>query len=190
MVPLAELWLPVILSAVLVFLVSSILHMVFTYHKSDFSQFPSEAQVQDSLRPLAIPPGDYMIPWAQSMEASKSPEFQQKLVQGPVMIATVLPNGPFNMGKNLGQWFGYSLIVSFFAAYLCSRVLPSGTSYLMVFRVAGTVAFAGYSLALMQSSIWGGKKWRTTFLSMIDGLIYALVTGGSFGMLWPDGSIG
>lgn len=189
MVPLAELWLPIILSAVLVFLVSSILHMVFTHHKSDFSQFPSEAQVQDALRPFAIPPGDYMTPWAASMEASKAPEFQQKLVQGPVMIATVLPNGPFRMGKSLGQWFCYSLIVSLFAAYLCSRVLPSGTSYLMVFRVAGTVAFAGYSLALMQGSIWGGKKWRSTLLSMADGLIYAMVTGGSFGMLWPDSPV-
>lgn len=185
MVPLAQLWLPLALSAVAVFMVSSILHMVLKHHKNDIVQFPQEAAIREALAPLKIPPGDYMMPWAPSMDACKTAEFQERVARGPVMMATVLPNEPFNMGRSLTQWFGYCLIVSLFSAYLASRVLPIGTEYLTVFRVVGTAGFAGYSLALMQGSIWGGKRWRTTILSMADGLIYALVSGGVFGMLWP-----
>ncbi|MFQ5549913.1 MAG: hypothetical protein ACE5FJ_01595, partial [Gemmatimonadales bacterium] len=172
-------------SAVIVFIVSSIIHTLLTYHRTDFQSVPSEDQVQDALRPFNIPPGDYGLPYAGSMQALKSPEFLEKLNKGPVAFLTVLPTGPMNMGKSLAQWFVYSLIVSFFAAYLASRVVDAGTDYLAVFRVVGTVAFMGYSIGLMQNSIWLGRSWPATLRSMFDGLIYALFTAGTFGWLWP-----
>ncbi len=39
MVSIVSLWLPILLSAIVVFILSSVLHMVFTYHNSDFKSF-------------------------------------------------------------------------------------------------------------------------------------------------------
>lgn len=185
MITLDMLWLPILLSAVFVFLVSSVIHMALPWHKGDYSKVPNEDKVMDALRPFAIPPGDYMMPRASSMKDMSSPEFTEKMKKGPVMIFTVVPNGPATMGKSLTLWFLYSVLVGFFAAYLTGRTLAAGADYLEVFRYAGTTAFLGYSLALLQTSIWYRRAWSTTIKSMIDGLIYALVTAGVFGWLWP-----
>lgn len=185
MITLDMLWLPILLSAVFVFLVSSVIHMALPWHKGDYAKVPNEDKVMDALRPFAIPPGDYMMPRASSMKDMSSPEFTEKMKKGPVMIFTVVPNGPATMGKSLTLWFLYSVLVGFFAAYLTGRTLSAGADYLEVFRYIGTTAFLGYSLALLQTSIWYRRAWSTTIKSMIDGLIYALVTAGVFGWLWP-----
>lgn len=187
MTPLASLWVPILLSAVFVFIASSILHMLITaWHRNDFPKLSNEAQVMDALRPLAIPPGDYMVPRATSTEEMKSPAFTEKLNRGPVLMMTVMPSGPVRMGQSLALWFLYSVVVSLFAAYVASRALPPGSGYLAVHRFAGVTAFAGYSLALLQTSIWYRRRWSTTIKTMIDGLLYALITGGTFGWLWPS----
>lgn len=179
------LWLPILLSAVIVFIASSIIHMALPWHKNDYQKAPHEDQVMDALRPLAIPPGDYMIPRCSSMEEMRSPEFVEKLKQGPVLVVTVMPNGPASMTRNLVLWFIYSVIVSLFAAYVAGRALPVGAVYLRVFQLAGVTAFLGYSGALWQMSIWYRRSWSTTLKSTVDGLIYALLTAGVFGWLWP-----
>jgi hypothetical protein len=186
MVALGALWLPILLAAVVVFIASAIIHMVLTYHRADVKAVPNETGVAAALRPFNIPPGDYVIPWCPSTAAMKSPEYQEKLAKGPVGMFTILPNGPFAMGKSLVQWFVLCLVVSLFAAYLAGHALAPGGDYLAVFRFAGTTAFAGYGLGLAQASIWGGRNWGTTFRSMIDALIYAGLTGGVFGWLWPS----
>lgn len=125
------------------------------------------------------------MPYAGSAEAMKDPAYGEKLNQGPVMIATVLPNGPFAMGKNLVQWFLFTVLVSLFAAYLASRTVPVGAEYLAVFRITGTIAFVGYSLGCLPEAIWYHHNWGRVLRSMFDGLIYALVTAGVFGWRWP-----
>ncbi len=185
MTALDMLWLPILLSSVLVFLVSSVIHMVLPWHKRDYPKAPNEDQVMDALRPFAIPPGDYMIPRVSSMKEMSSPEFTEKMKKGPVMILTVLPNGPASMGKNLVLWFLYSVVVGFLAAYVAGRALPAGADYLHVFRFVGVTAFIGYAVALWQMSIWYHRALSTTIKSTVDGLIYALLTAGTFGWLWP-----
>lgn len=185
MVPLTELWLPILLSAVIVFVASSLIHMVLGWHKSEYPALAEEARFRDAVAPLAIPPGDYMVPRAQSMKEYGTAEFKEKLTRGPVVIMTVLRNEQTGMGRALGMWFVYSLIVSVFAAYVAGRALGDGVRYLEVFRFAGATAFAGYSLALLQNSIWYHRAWSTTIKAMVDGLIYALLTAGVFGWLWP-----
>jgi hypothetical protein len=182
---LHSLWLPIVLSSVLVFVVSSLIHMASSWHKGDYPKAPGEDKVMDALRPFGIPPGDYMIPRPSSREDMRSPEFAEKMKKGPVMILTVLPNGPIAMGTNLVLWFLYSAVVSIFAAHVAGRALPVGAAYLGVFRFAGVTAFAGYSLALWQMSIWYRRAWSTTIKATLDGLIYALLTAGTFGWLWP-----
>jgi hypothetical protein len=185
MVTLQALWLPILLSAVIVFVVSSIIHMVLPWHKSDYPKVPEEDKLMDALRPLALPPGDYMVPRASSMQDMRSPEFAAKLQKGPVLILTVMPNGPFAMGKSLASWFIYSLVIGIFAAYVASRVLPAGAEYLRVFQLTGVTAFIAYAVALWQMSIWYRRAWRVTLKATVDGLIYALLTAGAFGWLWP-----
>ncbi len=185
MTGLAMLWLPILLSSLLVFIVSSLIHMFTPWHKGDYTKVPNEDRVMDALRPLAIPPGDYMVPRASSRQEMRSPEFADKMKQGPVLMLTVMPSGPTSMGKNLVLWFLYSAAVGLFAAYVAGRALPVGAAYLHVFRFAGVTAFVGYSVALWQMSIWYRRAWSTTIKATVDGLIYALLTAGTFGWLWP-----
>jgi len=185
MTHLAALWLPILLSAVLVFVASSVIHMALPWHHDDYRQVPQESQLMDAVRPLSIEPGDYMVPRAGGMAQMKTPEFQDKLNKGPVMVMTVLPNGPFSMGSSLALWFLYCAVVSFFAAYVACSTLPAGAPYLRVFRITGTVAFVGYALALWQMSIWYRRSWGTTIRSSIDGVVYAALSAGVFGWLWP-----
>src|SRR5687768_11117845 len=185
MVPITSLVLPILLSAVFVFIASSIVHMVLKYHSKDFSRVPNEDGMLEAFRRLNVTPGDYCVPYAESMEAMKSKEFCDKFAKGPVVTMTVSAGGTMNMGGQLMQWFLYSVVISFLTAYVTGRVLPPGTDYLQVFRVAGTVAFMAYAWALPPISIWYKRSWATTLRSMADGLLYALLTGGTFGWLWP-----
>ncbi len=185
MTPLLSLWLPILLASVFVFVASSVIHMLLPWHKSDYPRVPSEDKVMDALRPLAIPPGDYMVPRCNSRAEMSSPEFLEKMKKGPVIVMTVLPNGQWTMGRNLSLWFVYLLVISFFSAYIAAAALPPGAHYLRVFRFAGAAAFIGYSAALWQMSIWYRRAWSTTIKATIDGLIYALLTAGTFGWLWP-----
>jgi hypothetical protein len=186
MVPLTSLWVPILVSAAIVFVASSILHMVVPWHRTDFRGLPAEGDVMEALRRFAIPPGDYMVPRPATPAAMKSPEFLDKMNKGPVVVMTVLPSGPPNMGQSLALWFVYCVVVGLFAGYVASRALAPGAPYLEVFRFTGTVAFVGYSLALWQGTIWYKREWMTTLKSTIDGLVYGLLTGGTFGWLWPS----
>lgn len=185
MVSVISLWLPIILSAVTVFIVSSIIHMFLKYHNSDYKKISDEDKIMDDLRKANIPAGDYMFPYCADDKERNSPEFKDKMAKGPSGVMTLFPSGQMNMGSLLGQWFVYCLIVSVFAAYIAGRALEPGAHYLSVFRFAGATAFVGYSLALLQNSIWYKKSWGTTLKTMFDGLIYALFTAGVFGWLWP-----
>lgn len=185
MVPVMSLWIPILLSAVIVFVASSIIHMVLTYHRTDYRKVPSEDQALEALRKVSIPPGDYMMPHAGSPSQMKDPAFIDKMKKGPVAVLTVMPSGPPSMGTNLAQWFLYCVAVGVFAAYIAGRALAPGADYLEVFRFAGCTAFVAYAVALWQNSIWYKRAWSTTLKSTLDGLVYGLLTGGTFGWLWP-----
>jgi hypothetical protein len=185
MVPVTSLLLPILVAAVLVFLVSSLIHMVLPWHKGDMRRVKDEDAVMDALRRFSLEPGDYMLPCPTSASSLKDPAFLDKMTKGPVAILTVRRSGPPAMGGQLAMWFAYAVIVGVFAAYIAGRALPPGAHYLQVFRFAGCAAFMGYSLALLQNSIWWSRNWGMTIRSMIDGLVYGLLTAGTFGWLWP-----
>jgi hypothetical protein len=165
MTGLLLLWLPILLASVIVFVASSIIHMAPLWHKSDFPKMPNEDAFRAAVGPLAIPPGDYMIPRPSSSADMKSPEFKAKMEKGPVVMATVLPNGPMGMGQSLVLWFLYIVVISIFAGYVAGRALPVGSYYLSVFRFVGVAAFLGYSGALWQNSIWYKRAWSLTIKS-------------------------
>ena len=186
MVSVLDLWLPIVLSAVAVFLLSFLIHTVLKYHRNDVKRHPAEDDVLNAIRRANTPPGDYVLPHA-TMENMNAPEYVAKRSAGPVALMTVLPGGPPTMKRELIGWFIYSLIVSIFAAYMTSRALmgDAAIEYMDVFRFAATTAFIGYGLAQIQESVWWGRSWNTTLKNLLDALIYGLVTGGIFGWLFP-----
>ncbi len=185
MVSLVQLWLPILLSAVIVFVMSSIVHMVLRYHHADYRRVPAEDELMEALRKFDLKPGDYLVPRPENMEDMRKPEFQAKRQKGPVLLMTVLPAGQAGMGSQLVRWFLYLIVVGVLAAYVAGRALGPGAHYLQVFRFAGCTSFVAYVVGLWQDSIWYGRSWGTSFRYTIDALLYSLLTAGTFGWLWP-----
>jgi hypothetical protein len=186
MVSILSLWLPIVLAAVLVFLGSSVLHMLLTYHRRDHAGLSGEAEILAAMRQAGVTPGDYFFPHASTPKEMRTPEMIRKLEQGPVGFLTVLPNGPPAMGAALIQWLVYTLVVGVLVAYVTGRTVAPGAEYLQVFRVAGAVAFIAYAGAHPSASIWGKRRWSTTFRHIFDGFVYGLLTAGAFAGFWPE----
>jgi len=185
MIPLIDLWLPILLSTVIVFFASFIMHMVLGYHKSDYRKLPDEDRVIDVLRGAGVTRGPaYFFPYC-SFEEMKSAPMIEKMNRGPVGLLTVMRSGPPAMGRNLTLWFLYCAVISIFAAYLACRTLAPGTAFLQVFRVVAIAALLGYGAAHAQESIWGGRSWAVTFKHLFDSVVFAVLTAGTFGWLWP-----
>ncbi|MCZ6725781.1 MAG: hypothetical protein O7A98_00320 [Acidobacteria bacterium] len=184
MIPILSLWLPILVAAILVFIVSSILHMVFKYHHKEFRQLPEEESTLEALRQAGVTPGLYHFPHCATMKEMGSPDMLEKYERGPVGLLTVMPSGTPAMPKLLTLWFLYSLLVGVFVAYVTGRTLGADAEYLAVFRLAGTIAFMTYGLSQLVDSIWKGAPWSATAKGVSDGLLYALVTAGTFGWLW------
>lgn len=184
MVSLAALWLPILLSAVFVFVASSIIHMVLPYHKSDYKRLPDEEKVLGTLRAQNLKRGLYHFPHC-THENMKTPEVVEKFKEGPVGFVIVMPSGAPNMGKFLGLWFGYCLLIAVFVAYLTGHTVATGAAFPEVFRVAGTTAFMSYGLAILANGIWKGATASNVMKEFFDGIIYTCLVGAAFGWLWP-----
>lgn len=182
---LGSLWLPVIVSAVLVFIASSILHMAVPWHRSDYATMPNEDRAMEALRPLAIPPGDYMVPRPNTMDEARSAAFTEKMQTGPVMVVTVMPNGRTSIGRNLATWFVYLLVVGALTALVAAVELRRGQDVHDVVHVTLVTSFMGYCLALWQATIWYRRRVLTTFKGTVDGLIYGAITAATFAWMWP-----
>jgi hypothetical protein len=182
---LSALWLPILLSAVAVFIASSVIHMATSWHKADLKKFADEDGVLDGLRQFDLAPGDYAAPKPDSMAEMSSDAYQAKVARGPQVMLTVFRPGASSMGRSLAAWFVYALVIAAFAAYVAGITLGPGADYMNVFRVTSTVSFAGYALGIWQNWIWYSRDLGATVRSTVDGLIYALLSGGLFGWLWP-----
>ncbi|HET7024946.1 MAG TPA: hypothetical protein VFI39_07080 [Gemmatimonadales bacterium] len=185
MTGLMALWLPILLSAVVVFIASSIIHMFTRWHNSDFATLPDEEKVRAALGPLKIPAGDYAVPKPVSMEDMKSSGFAEKHKTGPVVVMTVMTPGPISMSGSLVGWFVFCLVVSLLAGYAAGLTIAPGAAYMTVFRTVSTVTFMGYALAAWPLTIWYKRNLGTTIRGTIDALLFGLLTAGVFGWLWP-----
>ena len=183
-VTLVSLWLPILVSAVIVFFAAFVAWTVLPHHRSDWVRVPNEDTLLQAIRSLGLKRGQYVFPNAMTAEGAKDPAAKEKLAEGPVGSLVIRPAPA--MGKSLVQYFVYCLAVSFFVAYVGYAALDFGADYLHVFRVLGTIAFLAYSFAEIPRSIWFGHTWSSTWKSVIDGLVFGLLTGGTFGWLWPS----
>lgn len=185
MITITALWAAILLASGLAWVASALVWMVLPHHKKDFKPLPDEAAAVEVLRQQGLTPGQYNIPHCADMAEFKTPQAQERFAKGPVGFLTIVDNGMPNMGKMLVTQFLFFLVVSTVVAYLASRMLVPGEDYLAVFRLTATVAFAAYGLGVVPDAIWFGRPWSAVGKNLFDALLYALVTGGAFGWLWP-----
>jgi len=185
MVTIIALWLPVLISAVLVWIASAIVWTVLPHHKSDYKGLPDEEAARNALQPQDLKPGQYDIPHIASRADVKKPEVLKKFNDGPVGFLTVVAKGMPLMAKGMILSFIYYLVIGILVAYVAGRTLSPGAEYLSVFRITGVVAWLAYGFGIFQDSIWFGRPWSSSFKHLIDTLVYALLTAGVFGWLWP-----
>lgn len=185
MVSMRELWEPILLSSGAVFVSSAVIWMALPYHKHDLTGVKNEDALRKALKDQELAPDQYAIPFAAEQRARTTPEFQQKMKDGPLAIITIRAPGLPNMGKMLGVWFVHLLVLSSFIAYVAGRTFGHGAEFVWIFRIVSTVALIGYAGALPIHSIFWGRPWRVTVKDMFDGLLYALITGAIFGWFWP-----
>ena len=183
--PIGSLWLPVIVSAIVVFVASSIIHMALKYHKADIKRLSNEAAIRDAIAKGNLAPGVYFTPYCADHKQMNEPAIKEMFEKGPVAMLTVFRKGAPDMMRLLSQWFAFTVVVSFVAAYVARHTLHPGDDGMLVMRITGTVAFASYALGNVSDSVWKGQPWGNTCRAMIDGAIYALLTGLTFRLLWP-----
>ncbi len=184
--PFGSLWLPVVVSAVAVFIVSSIVHMVLKYHKADYKKLSDEDSVRQAVGKLGLGPGLYMMPHCADPSQMKDPAVLKKYEEGPVGYLTVMRNGMPKLGGYLLQWFLFCFLVSFVTGYLARHTLPSDADCVMILRLTATVAFMGYGFGYIQDSIWKAIPWSNSLRGLLDAVLYAVTTGAVFCWLWPS----
>ena len=183
MVTIGSLWLPILVSAIIVWFASFLVWVVLPHHKKEYKGLPDEEATVASLGDIG--PGLYNIPHLTSWEEIKKPEVVKRFGEKPSGFLTIVPRGVPNMGKSMALSFVYDLLVGVMVAYLAGRALGPGTPYLKVFQIAGTVAWLAHGWGVITDGIWFGRPWVAITKHLADSLAYGLLTGGVFGWLWP-----
>jgi hypothetical protein len=172
--------LPIVLSAVALFVASFLSWMVIQLHEKDWLKLNEEDAFMAAVRDCAIPEGSYMFPRAASAAEMKTEAFGKKYDTGPRGVLTVLPKA--NMGVNLGLTFGYFLAVSAGLGLLAALAFAPGAGFGTVFGfvfVAGVLAFLA---AMVQHAIW--FRGRITG-HVVESVAYAAIAAGLFAAFWP-----
>ena len=185
MISLGQLWIPILLSAVLVYGASSLIHMVFKWHNSDYRKLANEDEVRAAIRSASPAPGQYIIPYCADPKDMQKDEVQKKFKEGPVGFLMLRPPSAPSMGKPLALWFLLNVIIAVVAGYLASKTVPVGAGFLAVCRVVSLVTFLAYACGGLQAAIWMGKPWNSAAKEILDAFIYALVSALAFAWLWP-----
>ena len=183
---LLALWLPILLSAVVVFVISSLVHMVLKWHSNDYQTLPNEDAIRTAIRAGNPAPGRYVMPHCKDMKDMAGEAMKQKYTEGPVGHLTLLPNGMPNMGKYLGMWFLWSLVISVVVAYLATKVY--GLDHFQARSAAkfvGAVTFIAHGFGTITESIWTGRPWSQSVKYLLDAAFYAVGSAAVFLWLWP-----
>jgi hypothetical protein len=183
MVTLLELWLPILVSAVLVFIASNILWMMLPFwHYRDYGSTDNDAAFVDLTKGLQ--PGLYIYPKADWK--TMTPEQKGEWQSGPSGTLYLKNPARFSFGSALSSYFVYALLGSFCAAYIAEETVARGADFMTVFQIAGATGAIFWAFGTnVSDSIWYGKPWTVAVKHIIDGLIFGLLIGGTFGWLWP-----
>ena len=179
-----SLWLPVVVTAVLIFVASSLIHMVFKWHNSDYRKIANEDEVRAAIRASSPTPGQYVTPYCMDMKDMKDEAMMKKFLEGPVVFMTVRKNGPPNMGTTLILWFLFCLLVAAVAACVACQALGINADPRQVGYLVGVFSFMTYAAGSIPLGIWMGKPWGSVAKDVLDGFIYGVISGCTFMWLW------
>src|SRR5437867_3419973 len=182
MTPLTTLWLPIVVSTVIVFVASNILWMALPFwHRRDYGKLAEEGRVLDALS--AAKSGQYILPFVNW--GKLPPAEREEMAKRPMALLLVRNPAKFSFPAALVAWIVDLLVINILIAYIPAVTLRPGTPYLEVFRIVGTAGILAYSFNSVSDSIWYGKPWPVTAKVFVDGITYGLLTAGTFGWLWP-----
>ena len=183
--PLGSLWLAVVVSTVVVFVLSALMHAVLKYHAKEVAAVPDEDALSHAVAKQGLAPGAYLVPHGGDGSKCKDPAFKARWEKGPNFFLTVGPSGPMSMGKPLILWALTCFLVSFLTAYVARHALDFGAAQVDIARIVGTVSFMAYTMGSLTESIWKWRPWASTCLAFVDGAVYAAATAACFAFLWP-----
>lgn len=183
---LFSLWLPILLSAVAVFVISSLIHMVIKWHSPDYRGFANEDAVREAIRAGNPAPGRYVVPHCSDMKEMGSEAMLKKYREGPVGQITLAPPAPPNLGKSLGSWFVWCLVVAVVAACLATQAFGlDPTRARAAAKLAGAVSFIAFGFGTVMESIWAARPWSSSVKYLLDAVFYGIGSGLVFLWLWP-----
>lgn len=182
---LLQMWLPILATAFFIFIASSLIHMVFKWHNTDYRALANEDGVRAAMRAGSPGPGQYVIPHCTDMKEMQSDAMMKKFTEGPVAFVTVRESGPPGMGKSLTLWFLYSILVAAFAGCLALQAYGIKGNVHPAAHLVGMVSFATYVGGSIQFGIWMGKPWSSVAKDILDGAIYGTISALTFMWLWP-----
>lgn len=181
---LIPLWLPILLSAFAVWIVSAIVWMALPHHKQDFIGLPDEDGFMDFIRKSGIRPGNYVFPDFRGREAMKSEKTCKALEEGPVGHLSIWQT-PVTMGGKMVATFFVYLVVSTLIAYLARVAIPGAAPFSKVFQVAATAGILAYCFSSIPNALWFGSYRRTIVATFVDGILCGCITGAIFAWRWP-----
>ncbi len=181
---LLSLWLPILVSAVVVWIASAIIWMAMPHHKRDRINLPDQEAMIQFVRSHNIPPGNYVFPYCGDAAQRNSPAMKEAIERGPIGTLSLWPT-PMKMGPKMLATFLVYLAVSIFLAYLASITIEPHANHMRVFRIVGTGGILAYCFAFIPNAVWFGGYLRTIVACIIDGIFYGLITAAIFAWLWP-----
>jgi hypothetical protein len=176
-----ELWLPVVVSGVALFIASWAAWMLLPHHKKEWGRLPEEDAIMNALKSANIPAGQFMFPCPVTPNDWKTADFKAKMQAGPNGNLVVW-SGPCSMGKNMACTVLFFLVANFVIAYLAAQALAPGSDLMKVFQFVGTAGILTYGTANILNGIWFGRKMVA---DIVDGIVYGLITGAIFAAMWP-----
>lgn len=180
-----QLCLPIIAAAIAVFIASSLIHMVFKWHNSEYRPLPNEDEVRRVLGSANLTPGLYTTPHCTDMKDMQAEAVQQKFRDGPVALITMRKPGAPTMGKYLLQWFLLNVVIAALGAMLALQAYGLTGNAHQAGHFIGIFTMIAYACGSVQESIWMGRPWSATLKNLLDAFIYGFVSALVFWQLWP-----
>ncbi|MGH8049552.1 MAG: hypothetical protein ACREPB_02720 [Arenimonas sp.] len=182
---LSQLWLPILLTAVFVFIASSLIHMVFKWHNSDYKKLNNEDEVGAAIRAGNHAPGQYVLPHCMDMKEMQNEAMIRKYNEGPIGFITLRKNGVPGMGQALMLWFVFTLLIAAAAALITLTSVGLQAHPHLAAHSVGTISLLAYCGGSIQQGIWMGRPWGSVMKDLLDGLIYASISAFTFMYFWP-----
>lgn len=180
---LISLWLPIVVTTAVLFIASFLAWVVLPHHKPDYKRWPDEDALMRFVSESGAAPGEYLFPLIDQKDL-KEDWAMGRYDRGPWGMVNVWPAKP-NMAANMIKTVLFFLVVTVLVGYVGQAALPAGAAFGEVFRVVGVTAMLAHTTGGMCREIWFTRPLRAKIMDALDGIVFGLLTGLVFALLWP-----